>query len=368
MFATRLVRRLGGLAGLLAALASACSDEDELDSVPPLVSAPVPSEALPALPAFNPRLLRRFKPLRTALADGSLPEARVELGRMLYYEPRLSKSQELSCNSCHPLDRYGVDNLPTSRGHEGVYGRRNAPSTYLAAAAFRQFWDGRVEDVERQAVFPILNPSEMAAESPSRVESALATIPAYRAAFEHAFPGEASPVTLRNVGMAIAAFERGLTTPGRWDDYLTGNRAALTESEVEGLRVFTNVGCMVCHTGELVGGSMYQKLGSVEPWPNQSDRGRFEVTREATDEMVFKVPSLRNVDKTAPYFHDGSAATLDDAVMLMGRHQLGLELSATEVRAIGAWLRTLTGRIPTDYIARPELPPAADGSRPRLTP
>jgi cytochrome c peroxidase len=166
-------------------------------------------------------------------------------------------------------------------------------------------------------------------------------------------------VTFDNVGKALGAFERKLTTPSRWDDYLRGNQNALTGPEVEGLKVFTNVGCMVCHTGEFVGGAMYQKVGVVDPWPNQKDQGRFEVTKQEVDRMMFKVPTLRNVAKTAPYFHDGSVATLDAAVRTMGRHQLGLKLSDREVASIVAWLGSLTGKLPEDYIEEPALPPSS---------
>jgi cytochrome c peroxidase len=161
---------------------------------------------------------------------------------------------------------------------------------------------------------------------------------------------------LKNIGAAIGAFERGLVTPGRWDRYLLGDRAALSAKEKEGLRVFTGVGCMVCHTGELLGGSMYEKLGEAVPWPDGSDRGRAGVTHDPSDDMMFKVPSLRNVGRTAPYFHDGSAKTLEQAVRMMGMHQLGVELTQEEVSSLVAWLSALTGALPGEYIRRPALP------------
>ena len=154
------------------------------------------------------------------------------------------------------------------------------------------------------------------------------------------------------MGKAIGAFERGLFTPGRWDDYLRGNESALDGLEKRGLKLFLDSGCMVCHTGRFLGGSMFERVGVVEPWPNQADRGRGEVTHSAGDEMMFKVPTLRNVEKTAPYFHDGSTQTLEAAVRMMGKHQLGIELADDEVTAISAWLRALTGPLPNAYIAR----------------
>jgi len=170
-------------------------------------------------------------------------------------------------------------------------------------------------------------------------------------AFRTAFPDASEPVTLDNTGQAIGAFERGLVTPSRWDDYLRGDTNALTNAEKGGLKTFLDSGCMVCHTGRYLGGSMFERVGAVEPWPNQKDQGRSVVTGRSEDAMMFKVPTLRNIAKTAPYFHDGSAATLDEAVKRMGRHQLGIELSPAEVNSIATWLESLTGEIPVDYIA-----------------
>lgn len=207
-----------------------------------------------------------------------------------------------------------------------------SPTVYNAAGHLTQFWDGRASNVEEQAKGPIINPVEMAMTNGDEVVRMLRGIPGYVDAFANAFPGEPSAMSYDNLGHAIGAFERGLVTPGRWDSYLEGNSKALTSEEVEGLKVFTNVGCMVCHTGEFLGGGSCQRAGAVEPWPNQSDEGRFGVTKDPADRMMFKVPSLRNVARTGPYFHDGSAKTLGQAVRMMGKHQLGLELSEPEIR------------------------------------
>ena len=351
------------LASVSLVLSAACSKNEppKIDLGPAMGSlaqttavAPSPSKE------FNPRLLRRFKPLRATLFDKEAPTpAQVELGRKLYFEKRLSKTGTQSCNSCHPLANYGADGEVTSPGADGTRGTRNSPTVYNAAGAFAQFWDGRAIDVEEQAKGPILNPVEMGMKDAAQVERVLAAIPDYDAAFKRAFPGDKKALNYDNVGRAIGAFERGLVTPGRWDKYLQGDKTALSADEVEGLRVFTNVGCMVCHTGEFVGGSMYEKVGAVEPWPNQADPGRFNVTKDERDRMVFKVPTLRNVGKTAPYFHDGSAKTLPEAVQMMGRHQLGLELSDPEIASIAAWLNSLTGELPADYIKDPNLPEGA---------
>ena len=338
------------------------NESEKLEQVLKTAAAqPVAAPAVAKAGEINPRLLRRFEPLRSQIetAANSITSAKVELGRMLFFEKRLSRQQDLSCNSCHDLEHYGVDGRVTSPGTHGALGTRNSPTVYNAAGFFVQFWDGRAASVEEQATGPILNPVEMALPSAEQGERVLKSIPEYVAAFKTAFPDEQQPVTFANVGRAIGAFERRLTTPSRWDDYLRGNESALSAAELEGLKVFTNVGCMVCHTGEFVGGSMYQKVGVVEPWPNQKDQGRFETTKQDGDRMMFKVPTLRNVAKTAPYFHDGSAPTLDVAVRKMGKHQLGLALSEQEVASVVAWLGSLTGELPRDYVTAPALPPSS---------
>ena len=322
-----------------------------------------PPTSVQAEAKINPRLLRRFQPLEKTSAPATPAEReRVDLGRALFYETRLSKEKNISCDSCHTLTNYGVDHAPKSVGHQGQVGTRNSPTVYNAAGFFAQFWDGRASNVEDQAKVPLLNPTEMAMGSPLEVERALRAIPEYPRSFKKAFPGQAQPVTLENAAIAIGAFERGLFTPGRWDDFLRGDHGALSNVEQAGLKTFLDSGCMVCHTGRYLGGSMFERLGVVEPWPNQSDQGRSGVTGRSEDAMMFKVPSLRNVGKTAPYFHDASAATLEDAVRQMGKHQLGLELTPPEVSGIVAWLGSLTGEIPVDYIARRPL--AGEGDAP----
>jgi cytochrome c peroxidase len=351
-------------AALLAALTAGCEEPNEtqllLNALDVQAASAEPSATSPSAPSvdINPRLLRRFQALRSQIESPENPitHAKTDLGRQLFFDARLSKNQQVSCNTCHMLDHYGVDNLPTSVGHRAQHGTRNSPTVYNAAGFFAQFWDGRMGTVEEQASGPILNPVEMALASPDQAVKVLNSIPEYREAFKKSFPEDTSPVTFSNAARAIAAFERRLTTPSRWDDYLRGKQDALTVPELEGLKVFTNIGCMVCHTGEFVGGAMFQKVGIVEAWPDQTDQGRFTVTKQDTDRMMFKVPTLRNVAKTAPYFHDGSVSTLDAAVRRMGRYQLGLSLSDQEVSSIVTWLGALTGELPLEYIKPPELP------------
>lgn len=302
--------------------------------------------------------LAQFAPLPDSIAapDNPITQAKISLGRMLFFETTLSRDHDLSCNSCHDLGQYGVDHAAVSTGAQGQHGKRNAPTVYNAAGHLAQFWDGRAPSVEEQAKGPILNPVEMAMPSDRALLLELAAMPAYRDAFHRAFPGEANPVTYDNVGRAIGAFERELVTPGRWDALLKGDSTALTPAEKQGFNDFVEVGCVSCHNGPYVGGQMYQKAGLVAPWPDRSDPGRIAVTHQAADSMVFKVPSLRNIAMTGPYFHNGGTASLAEAVRMMGRYQLGRDLTDAQVASIVTYLKALTGEIPAAYIAAPQSP------------
>jgi cytochrome c peroxidase len=313
--------------------------------------------------ALHPALLTRaelgmFAALPAVMSASGHPAsvAEVALGRRLFYETLLSNGHDVSCNSCHALNGYGADGRRVSFGSVGHVGGRNSPTVYNAAGHISQFWDGRASSVEEQAKGPILNSVEMGMPNSGAVLEHLRASATYRAAFAAAFPGQPAPITYDNVGNAIGAFERGLVTPSRWDAYLVGDTAALTQPEREGLATFVRTGCASCHSGAFVGGQMYRRLGLVRPWPTDVDSGRIAVTHLAADRFVFKVPSLRNVTKTAPYFHDGSVASLDSAIRLMARHQLGVELDTARVASIRTWLAALTGTLPAAYIAEPQLP------------
>jgi cytochrome c peroxidase len=310
--------------------------------------------------ALAPGQLAAFSVLPDALPAtvGGPLEERIALGRMLYYETRLSRNQKISCNSCHDLAKYGVDGEPTSNGHKGQRGDRNSPTVYNAAVQFVQFWDGRAPNVEEQAKGPMLNPIEMAMPSPDVVVATLRSMPEYVAAFRRAYPDSKDPVTYENAANAVGAFERKLLTPARWDKFLKGDRAALTAAEQEGLAAFLDAGCQTCHAGALLGGNLYQKIGLAKPYPHTADPGRFKVTGQESDRMMFKVPMLRNVARTGPYFHTGQVARLEDAVAEMGDYQLGKRLGDAEVRSIVLFLQSLTGEIPADYIKPPALPPS----------
>jgi cytochrome c peroxidase len=319
-----------------------------------LLAAPVAGEEAGAL-TERARSVFGTPPAEASSEQNPVTEAKVSLGRMLYYDPRLSKSGEISCNSCHVLEGYGVDGEPTSPGHEGQRGDRNSPSVYYAAFHVAQFWDGRAADVEEQAKGPVLNPVEMALPDAAAVEAILRSIPGYAALFQAAFPDDEQPVTFDNFGLAVGAFERRLVTPSPFDRFLAGDASALSAEQQAGLATFMDTGCITCHNGALVGGAQYQKLGLVHAYPDD-DPGRQKVTGREADRQVFKVPSLRNVEKTGPYFHDGSVTELSDAVRKMAHHQLGLELSEADANAILVFLGSLTGQIDAAYVAKPELP------------
>jgi len=295
-------------------------------------------------------------------AENPLTEAKTDLGRQLYYDTRLSKNHDVSCNSCHLLDAYGQDNLPVSPGHQGQTGGRSSPPSYNAAGHIAQFWDGRAPTVEEQAKGPVLNPIEMAMPDEATVVAVLKSIPGYVDAFAKAFPGDADPVTYNNMALAIGAFERKLVTPGRFDKYLAGDDSALTAAEKEGLEAFLNTGCQTCHMGPYIGGSLYQKLGLVKPWPDTSDLGRYEATGNEFEKMFFKVPSLRNIAETGPYFHKGQITTLEEAVSAMAEYQLGRTLDEATVKSIVTFLGALTGEIPVTYIAEPQLPESSSST------
>lgn len=270
---------------------------------------------------------------------------KVALGKKLFNDTIFSLERDISCNSCHDLKTYGVDNQATSSGHKAQRGGRNSPTVYNSALHFAQFWDGRAADVEAQALGPVLNPIEMAMTSDGLVLERIKAEKSYHDLFKKAFPGEAEPINFNNFGKAIGAFERTLLTPGRFDDYIKGNDKALTAGELKGMTTFRDVGCVACHNGATVGGQMYQKLGLIKPYPTR-DTGRMEVTKNEADKFFFKVPSLRNIEKTGPYFHDGSINTLEEAVKLMGEHQLGRELTAEQVADIVVFLKALTSPLP----------------------
>lgn len=290
----------------------------------------------------------------TSVPYQEIPSNKVELGKKLYFDTRLSKDGNISCNSCHNLDTFGVDNLPLSPGDTQELGGRNSPTVFHASLHGMQFWDGRAKDVEEQAEGPILNPVEHNIPSEKFLEERLRGIEEYQRMFKTVYPGQEQPVTFKNIANAIGAFERMLNPASRFDHYLDGDEEALTAQEKEGLKAFMDNGCTTCHIGVSLGGDIFQKFGLYgDYWEYTKsaniDKGLYELTGKETDQFLFKVPGLRNVEKTAPYFHDGSVATLEEAVKIMGKLQSNKELTDKQVDDIMAFLKALTADIDDKY-------------------
>lgn len=301
--------------------------------------------------------LNVFQPLEKT---DTLNPVLVKLGHHLYFDNQLSRKQTMSCNTCHNLSTFGVDNQPTSKGEEGKFGERNSPTTLNAAIHSAQFWDGRAATVEDQAGMPILNPIEMNIPNEKFLIDRLKKSNLYQKLFHEAFPNEKDPITYNNLKKAIGAFERQLITPSRFDDYLKGNKTALSLAEKKGLLTFITTGCTTCHNGAGVGGTMFQKFavyGNYWDYTHSSkiDSGKVKISKMPGDKFVFKVPSLRNVEKTYPYFHDGSVSDLADAVKIMAKAQLNKDLSNEEVNDIITFLKALTADIPAEYKTPPAL-------------
>jgi len=309
-----------------------------------------------AAPAAEP--IQPIKPVQ------NINLAQVELGKKLYFDPRLSKSGFISCNSCHNLSMGGTDNLKTSIGDHWQQGPINAPTVLNSSLNIAQFWDGRAADLKAQAGGPIANPGEMGFTHQLAV-SVLASIPEYVVEFKQVFGDD--KIDIDKVTVAIAEFEKTLVTPNsRFDRWLLGDKDALTPNELAGYDLFKNSGCIACHNGEAVGGNSFQKMGVMEAYKAKSPaEGLSAVTGKDADRFKFKVPTLRNVEMTYPYFHDGEAETLTEAVDVMGRLQLGKKFSDQENAQVVAFLKTLTGDQPSFLL--PILPPSTD-STPRPKP
>lgn len=302
-----------------------------------------------------------FKPL-PAVAEtesNTITDAKVKLGQVLFYDPRISKSGKSSCNSCHNLSSWGVDNLRASADSLDNPTQRNAPTVLNAALHNMQFWDGRALTIEEQAGKPILNQEELAVPHLGFLVNRLRNDSMYRVLFNEAFPGAMIPISYTNLQKAIGAFERTLLTPSRFDAYMAGDLRSLTREESQGLALFMDVGCASCHNGVGVGGGGMQRFGIFTDFRTLTrsridDEGRLNITGDHSEKDKFKVPGLRNVDKTYPYFHDGSIASLDSSVQIMARTELNRTLDAAQVQAIVAFLGTMTGDIRADAKKVPE--------------
>jgi len=284
------------------------------------------------------------------LKDNAITHEKVNLGKQLFFDPRLSASGLISCNTCHNLGMGGDDNLETSVGHGWQKGPRNSPTVFNAVFNIAQFWDGRAEDLKAQAKGPVQAGVEMAA-TPEHVEITLNSIPEYVASFNRAFPNEKGSTNFDNMAKAIEAFEATLITPASpFDQFLQGNATALNDEQQKGLALFMDKGCSSCHNGVNLGGNGYFPFGVVEKPGAEvlpaGDKGRYSVTKTASDKYVFRAPPLRNVELTEPYFHSGTVWSLKEAVAIMGSSQLGIELKDDEIIAITAFLKSLTGQQP----------------------
>jgi len=272
-----------------------------------------------------------FIPEQMAGTDEDTEEL-VRLGEKLYSEKKLSENGKESCNTCHTVDnkKGGVDNLPFSKGTDGKH--RNSPTVLNAGYQFAQFWDGRAATLEEQLKGHMTYHKKMKEKLSKE----------YKDLFQKAFPKEKKPVTVNNVNRAIASYERTLKTKDRFDDFINGRYDALTGDEQKGLNIFMSSGCVTCHAGPLLGGNMYQKIGLVKPYKNTADTGRYELTKDEADKYMFKVPMLRNIALTAPYYHDGAIKTIEEAVKEMGALQLGKDFSDSETGVIVSFLKSLT--------------------------
>lgn len=347
---------------------AACNQPADPDA--PAASAASGAPAVSDASAWDDKQLLKqaqaiFKPLPTLEESRKLhpfTDEQVQLGKQLWYEPRLSLADDISCNTCHVLTTYGVDGKPTSPGHKGALGERNSPTALNAFLLDTQFWDARAKDVEEQAKGPLINPIEMAMPDHAAVEKKIAAIDGYSEQFKKHYADKGGKASIDNIAHAIGAFERTLITPSRWDKYLQGDSDALNEQEQRGVKAFIGNGCVACHSGVNLGGDSMQKFGVAKgPYWNfigakVHDEGLFALTKKEEDKQVFRTPGLRNVGKTAPYFHSGSVEKLEDAVQIMAELQLGKTLSKQDVDDIVAFLNATTGDIPADALAVPELP------------
>jgi cytochrome c peroxidase len=287
-----------------------------------------------------------FKSIST-VEYSTIPQNKIDLGEKLFFDKALSKSGAISCNSCHNLATFGVDNKVFSIGDNKELNVRNSPSVIYASLNAMQFWDGHAKTLEEQAGESLLNPVQNGIPDAAFLEKKLRAIPEYQILFKNVYPNDAEPITFASITNAIGAFERQLVPKSKFDDYLDGNENALNEQEKKGLNAFMDNGCTTCHSGVAVGGQLMQKLGLYGEYSKLTnskkvDMGLYERTKKEGDQFMFKVPNLRNIEKTYPYFHDGSVTSLKETIKIMGKLQVNKDISDTDANDIEAFLKTLT--------------------------
>lgn len=281
------------------------------------------------------------------------PPELVALGRKLFFEKGVSADGDVGCVTCHDREHFAADGLPKSKGAFGRLNARNAPTVFNAAYQFAEHWRADRESVEDQARRALLGPASFGLDSNETAVKLMRELP-YADAFQRVFPQSPAPISVENWGTAIGAYERTLLTPAPIDAFMAGDAHALSSQQQAGLTTFLDLGCARCHSGPLVGGDFTKKFGTVADYApltnsNPADAGRFDVTHNEADRFVFKVPSLRNVQKTAPYFHDGSVPELPRAIEIMAATQLGTQLSPQQLEDLVAFLGSLTGTIPDSF-------------------
>jgi cytochrome c peroxidase len=331
------------------------------------------SVASPAIAADDWALLKEaqqiFQPLPKYMSGTTVAKEQVALGRLLFFDPRITADGDVSCATCHQRALYGADGRPKSIGVKQRVHPRNAPTVFNAALYSVVHWRGDLKDLEDQAEQALTGAISSGLDE-REVTERLRRIEGYGPLFAAAFPTDSHPMTVKNMANAIVAYEQTLLTPAPLDAYLAGNVDAISPAARTGLETFIKAGCAACHHRVGVGGDMYRKFGIIEDYWSATgsrsiDKGRVEVTKNPDDLYVFRVPSLRNVAMTAPYFHDGSVATLAEAVKVMGRVQLGMNLGDIKINEIVSFLNSLTGDLPTAFAAPPALPPASVTARQR---
>lgn len=324
------------------------------------------------LASFNAHAVFKALPSKVPVPkDNPMTPAKIELGKMLFFDPRLSMDGTISCNSCHNVMFHGGDGRPVGVGIHGQRGGRGSPTVWNSAFQTVQFWDGRAATLEDQAKGPLVNSVEMGMTSHDFVIERLQKIPGYVEYFKKAFPKDKNPINIDNMAKAIATYERTLITPNSpFDKYMKGNKKALSAQQLRGMKLVDEIGCTSCHTGENFAGDQKMGEGNYQPFPQipgskydkmydlTSDLGRFEVTKNPEDKNMWRVPTWRNVAVTAPYFHNGKVKTLDEAVRVMAKTQLGMDLNDTQVADIVSFLNALTGEFPKQTM--PLLPNTAN--------